>query len=76
MGAPPRIHLLHKLTISTLTLLCPPGTSVDGAVGEEEGSSVEVRMMVLGSAVVGTTFSLAGDGMTLASNLASATFVG
>ena len=49
---------------------------VDGAVGEDEGSSVVVEMTVLSSAVVRTMFGAVGGGTTLASDLASAASTG
>ena len=50
--------------------------SVDGAIGEDEGSSVVVGMTVLVSAVVGMMFGSIWGRTTLASDLASAASAG
>ena len=50
--------------------------SVDGVVGEDEGCSVVVGTMALGSAVVGMTFDSVGGKMTLAFDLASTASAG
>ena len=50
--------------------------SVDGAVGEDEGSSVVVGTKALGSATVETTFGSIGDRTMLTSEPTFAASVG
>ena len=46
---------------------------MNGAAGEDEGSSAVVGTMALGSATVGMTFGSVAGGMTLTSDPTSAT---
>ena len=71
-GSPHEFIFLQRLTTFIQFYCGPPVVSVDGAVGEDEGSSAVVGTTVLGLATVGTMFGSVAGGTTLTSDLAFA----